>query len=99
MTRIRLGRRWWIAGLAVAVVVVVVLAPLASGDPDGLQRVAGDTGFVGQARNMIGGLLSGYEIPGIGDPVVSKVVSGLLGVAIVFLVIVGVGRLLARRRA
>jgi PDGLE domain len=99
MTRIRLGRRWWIAGLAVAVLVVIVLAPLASGDPDGLERVAGDTGFVGQASNMISGLLSGYEIPGIGDPAVSKVVSGLLGVAIVFLVIVGVGRLLARRRA
>ncbi len=95
----RPGRRWWIAGLALAALVVVVLAPLASGDPDGLNRVAADTGFIGQARNVIGGLLSGYQVPLVGDPALSKVLAGLLGVAIVFLVIVGVGRLLARRKA
>jgi hypothetical protein len=95
----RLGRRWWIAGLLVAVLVVVVLAPLASMDPDGLNRVAEDAGFVGQARNVIGGLLAGYELPFVGDPALSKVLSGLLGLAIVFVVIVGIGRLLARRKA
>ncbi|MFN2419307.1 MAG: PDGLE domain-containing protein, partial [Candidatus Limnocylindria bacterium] len=35
-----LPRWWWLAGLAVAALVVVILAPLASGDPDGLERVA-----------------------------------------------------------
>jgi hypothetical protein len=95
----RLGGRWWIAGLAVAALVVVILAPLASSDPDGLERVAEDHGFIGQAQNVIGGLLGDYAIPGIDDPAVSTILSGLLGVAIVFLVIVGIGRLLARRRA
>lgn len=94
----RAARRWWIAGLAIAVLVVVLLAPLASPDPDGLERVAEDQGFIDRAENLVGGLLSDYAIPGIDDPVVSTVVSGLLGLAIVVLAIVVLGRLLARRR-
>ena len=41
-------RYWWLAGLALAALVVVVLAPLASSDPDGLERVAIDAGFAEQ---------------------------------------------------
>jgi ABC-type Fe3+ transport system permease subunit len=93
------GRRWWIGGLAIAALVVVVLAPLASPDPDGLERVAEDQGFLDRARNVVGGLFSDYAIPGIDDPAVSTVVSGLLGLAIVVVAIVVLGRLLARRRA
>jgi hypothetical protein len=97
--RRRLGRWWWVAGIVIAALVVIVLAPLASPDPDGLERVATDTGFIGQARNFISGLLSGYEIPGISDPRLSTILSGLLGVAIVLGVMFVVGRVLARRRA
>ena len=94
-----LGRRWWFGGVVIAVLIVIVFAPLASSDPDGLERVAEDHGFIGNAQNVISGLFSGYEIPGIGDPAVSTILSGLLGVAIVLLVMVALGRLLARRRA
>ena len=97
--RTRLGRRWWVAGIAIAALVVIVLAPLASSDPDGLERVATDHGFIGQAQNLIAGLLSGYEIPGISDPRLSTILSGLLGVAIVAGVMFVLGRVLARRRA
>jgi hypothetical protein len=92
-------RRWWVAGLAIAAIVVVVLAPLASSDPDGLERVAEDQGFIDRAENFVGGLFSDYAIPGIDDPAVSTILSGLVGVAVVALLIVGIGRLLARRRA
>jgi ABC-type Fe3+ transport system permease subunit len=95
----RLGRWWWVVGLAIAAVVVVVLAPLASSDPDGLERVAEDTGFIERAQNFFSGLLSGYAIPGIDDPVVSTILSGLLGVAIVVGVVFVLGRVVARRRA
>ncbi len=97
--RRRLGRWWWVAGIAIAALIVIVLAPLASPDPDGLERVATDTGFIGQARNFISGFFSGYEIPGISDPRLSTILSGLLGVAIVLGVMFVVGRVLARRRA
>jgi ABC-type Fe3+ transport system permease subunit len=95
----RSRRRWWIGGLLIAVLVVVVLAPLASTDPDGLERVAEDLGFLDQAENVVGGLLGGYSIPGLEDPAISTIVSGLVGIAIVVLVIIGIGRLLARRKA
>ncbi len=95
----RLGRWWWVAGVAIAALVVVVLAPLASSDPDGLERVAEDQGFIDRASNFFSGILSDYAIPGIDDPAVSTIVSGLIGVAIVVGVMYLLGRLLARRRA
>jgi hypothetical protein len=94
----RLGRRWWIAGVAIAALVVVVFAPLASPDPDGLERVAEDQGFIDRAENFFSGLLGDYAIPGISDPAVSTIVSGLIGVAIVVVIMFALGRLLARRR-
>lgn len=97
--RSRLARWWWVAGIAIAALVVIVLAPLASPDPDGLNRVATDQGFIDRASNFVSGLFSGYAIPGIADPSVSKVVSGLIGVAIVVGLIYVLGRVLARRRA
>jgi peptidoglycan/LPS O-acetylase OafA/YrhL len=96
-TRRPLGRRWWVAGVAAAVLIVVFLAPLASGDPDGLERVAADQGFLDRAVNFWGGLLSGYAVPGVSGPL-STVLSGLLGVAIVLGVMLLLGRMLARRR-
>jgi hypothetical protein len=95
----RLGRWWWVAGVAIAALVVVVFAPLASPDPDGLERVAEDQGFIDRASNFFSGLLGDYAIPGISDPAVSTIVSGLIGVAIVLLIMFALGRLLARRRA
>jgi hypothetical protein len=97
--RSRVGRRWWIAGIAIAALIVVVFAPLASSDPDGLERVAADHGFIGQAQNVVSGLLSGYAIPGINDPAVSTILSGLIGIGVLLLVMFALGRALARRRA
>jgi hypothetical protein len=87
-----------VAGLAIAVLVVIVLVPLASTDPDGLERVAEDRGFLGQAQDAFYEILPGYSIPGVDDPIVSKVLAGLIGVAVIFGLMVGLGRLLARRR-
>jgi PDGLE domain len=93
------GRRWWLVGIAISVLIVVVLAPRASSDPDGLERVAEDTGFIGQAQNVVAGLFGDYAIPGIDDPAVSTVLSGLLGLAIILGLVFLLGRVLARRRA
>jgi hypothetical protein len=96
--RKRLGRWWWVAGIAIAVAVVIVLAPLASSDPDGLMRVAEDQGFLSQAQNFFSGLLGGYAIPGVDNAWLSKVLAGLLGVAVVVGMVYVLGRLVARRR-
>ena len=98
-SRRRLGRWWWVAGIAIAAVVVIVLAPLASPDPDGLNRVAADLGFIDRAANFFSGLFSGYAIPGVADPGMSRILSGLLGIVVVIGIVFLLGRLLARRRA
>jgi hypothetical protein len=92
-----LGRRWWLAGLAIAALVVIVLAPLASPDPDGLERVAEDQGFLESARDAIYSIIPDYALPGVEGPL-STILAGLIGVALVFAVMMLLGRLLARRR-
>jgi hypothetical protein len=92
-------RRWWIAGIAIAALVVIILAPLASQDPDGLERVAEDHGFLGLAQNFFAGLLGDYAIPGVDNAWLSTVLAGLLGVAIVIVVVFAIGKLVTRKRA
>jgi hypothetical protein len=86
-------------GIAIAAMVVIVLAPLASSDPDGLERVAEDQGFIERAQNFFSGLLGDYAIPGVDNEWLSTVLAGLLGVVIVVAIVLILGRLVARRRA
>jgi hypothetical protein len=86
-----------VVGLAIAALIVAVLAPLASGDPDGLERVAGDHGFLQSARDAIYSIIPDYTVPGV-DGNLSTILAGLIGIVIVFGLMVLVGRLLARRR-
>lgn len=90
---------WVLAGIVISVVVVVAAALFASGDPDGLERVAEDEGFIERAQDALYELFPDYTIPGIEDPVVTTVLSGLVGVAVVFALMWLVGRMLARRRS
>jgi hypothetical protein len=94
-----LKRSWWAAGLVVAGLVVVVLAPLASSDPDGLEWVADEHGFLDTAQDAVYSIIPDYVFPGVDDPVLSTILAGLVGVAVVFLAMVGLGWLLRRRRS
>lgn len=94
----RQGSWWWLGGLAIAALVVIVLAPLASSDPDGLERVAEDRGFLDRAQDAVYEILPDYSIPGIEDPFLTTVLAGLIGVVVLFGLMVLLGRLLARRR-
>ncbi len=86
-------------GLAAAVLLVVFVAPLASANPDGLERVAADTGFASSAEEPVfGGPLAGYGLAGVESDAVGTVVSGLVGVVVTFAVgLIGVGALRRRR--
>ena len=97
-SRGRLARFWWVVGLAIAALVVIVLVPLASSDPDGLQRVAEDQGFIGAARDALFSIIPDYTVPRL-DGNLSRILAGLIGVVIVFLAMILLGRFLARRRS
>lgn len=91
-----LRRRWWLVGLLIAVGVVVVLAPLASADPDGLERVATDQAFADRGEDAPFTIIPDYTIPGI-DGSLSTVLAGIVGVLVVFGLAWVIGRALARR--
>ena len=95
----RHGRRWWVlGGLAIAALVVVVAAYLASGDPDGLERVAEDIGFIDAGQDSPFTIVADYVFPGADGPM-ATILAGLLGIAAVFAVVWLVGKALSRRRA
>lgn len=84
-------------GLAAALLVVVLLAPNASSSPDGLERVAEDQGFAGEAVEAPDGLLSGYAVAGVADERASTILAGAIGVAVVTAVTLLAARLLRPR--
>lgn len=92
------GRGWVAAGLAIALA-VVLLAPLASADPDGLERVAEDLGFIELgAEAPPYEVLPDYTIPSLGETPISTIGSGAVGVLIVAGVALGIAYLVRRPR-
>jgi hypothetical protein len=88
---------WVLAALAIIVVVVVAAAYFASGDPDGLERVAGDQGFLDGAQGSPFSIIADYVFPGLGDGPLATIVAGIIGVIILFGLLWLIGRLLVRR--
>jgi cobalt/nickel transport protein len=94
--------------LAVAVLLAVFVSPWASSSPDGLEKVAGDKGFLNKAgekdQAWKNSPMKGYAVPGVKSEKTSTAVSGLVGVAItvvamlaVAMLAVGLGRLKSRK--
>lgn len=85
-----------LAGVGLALL-LVLFAPLASNDPDGLERVATDEGFADDAEQSDGGL-AGYSVPGVDNEAVSTILAGVIGVLAVTGLTLGAAFLLHRRR-
>ena len=89
------SKGWIIAGIAISLV-VVFLSPLASTDPDGLNRVATDLGFIDSARSNAGPL-AGYVIPFLANVSLSKIVAGAVGIIVVLGLAILAGRTLQKK--
>ena len=92
-------RRWfWIAGLAVTLLVAAVLSGFASSSPDGLERAAADAGFEHTAEDsaVAGSPLADYAIGGQ-DGALSGGAAGVIGVAITLLLAGGLALAVRRR--
>lgn len=81
-----------LVGLAIAVGAALI-SPLASGDPDGLERVAEDQGFLERAQDASFNIFPDYTIPGL-DGGLSTILAGVLGLLIVFALAYGISLIL-----
>jgi cobalt/nickel transport system permease protein len=93
------GRGWIVAGILVSLV-VVLLAPFASTNPDGLNRVALDLGIApAHTPSTAPALLPGYVIPALGQGGISRIVAGTIGLIVAALVIFLFARLLRKPKS
>ena len=91
------GARIWAAGYVIAIA-LVLLAPFASTSPDGLERVAEDSGFMSAAVSAPYSITSDYQLPGVQNEAVATALAGVVGVTVVYLLVAGCAYLLHRRR-
>ncbi len=91
-------RRLAILALVVALLVAGGLSLFASSAPDGLEKVAADTGFGGTAADSAtsGSPLADYQASFL-DGAVGRSLAGVVGVLVTLAVFYGLARLLRRR--
>jgi cobalt/nickel transport system permease protein len=92
------GKGWIYAGVLISLLAVLV-SPLASGDPDGLERVAKDFGFLDRGLDAPYQILPDYTIPFLGETALSTIVAGAVGALVVLGIMVLLGSLLKKKEA
>jgi cobalt/nickel transport system permease protein len=90
------GRGWIYAGVIISLL-AVLLSPFASADPDGLERVAKDIGFLSQGQSSPFQILPGYTIPFLGDTGLSTIISGTVGALVALGLVILAGNLLRKK--
>ena len=93
------NRKFYIAGFVISLFLAGVVSFYASSSPDGLEKVAGDIGFIETAKDNVNsdGSLADYGVKGIDNERASVGIAGVIGV-IGTAVIAGVGfKLIARK--
>ena len=78
----------WIGGLLLAII-LTVLSPLASANPDGLEWVAEQKGFLDISQEPLYQIIPDYVMPGLANEALATIVAGIIGVLIVFIVAIG----------
>ncbi len=77
------GAAVWAAGLLIALALAIA-SPLASANPDGLEWVAEQRGFLDTAQEPLFNLIPDYVFPGIPNEGLATVLAGIVGTLIVF---------------
>lgn len=90
------GRGWVVAGVLISLA-VVLLSPLASAYPDGLERVAENVGFIDAAQSAPYEILPDYTVPLLGETAFSTIVAGLIGALIALGLAIVAGRSLQKK--
>lgn len=92
--------RFILIGLAVSLVLAMFVSFYASSQPDGLEKVAEDIGFIDTAEDHALGdsALADYGLAGVENERVSVGIAGAIGVVVTAIVAFGGFALLARTR-
>jgi len=87
-------------GLVISLGLGMFVSPIASTWPDGLEKVAAALGFLGRAVKspLVPALIPDYALPGIASPAWATAVAGGIGTTVVFLIALGIARLIVPRR-
>lgn len=88
--------KWWHVALAI-VLMLVLISPLASSSPDGLEKVAEDEGFIHKASKSPLEVIADYVFPGIHNEALATILAGLVGAAGIFAIVYTIAWLLRRR--
>ena len=92
------GLGWIVAGVGISLLAVLI-SPLASGNPDGLEKVAADLGFLGSGLDAPYQILPDYSIPFLGDTALSTIMAGVVGATVLIGLVVLLGRNLRRQKS
>lgn len=84
--------------LLTALILAFFISPFASSSPDGLEKVAGDKGFLekGEIEPAVNSPIPDYTWPGIDNEGIATGLAGILGTLIVFGLAYGIGAILKR---
>ena len=93
------SRKFYIAGFIASLFLAGIVSFYASSSPDGLEKVAGDIGFIETAKDHTNadGTLADYGVKGIENQRASVGVAGVIGV-IGTAIVAGVGFTLIARK-
>jgi hypothetical protein len=88
-------------GLAVTAALVIVVAPRANSNPDGLEKVAADTGIDGavQPHSLGDGPFADYATTGVDHAALGTIIAGLVGVTATFVLCAALVYVVRRRRS
>jgi len=86
------GNKAILVGGSLISLILVILSPLASSHPDGLEWVAEKYHFMDTAKEALYNIIPDYAVPGIENPAAATIAAGVLGALVVFGVSYSVAR-------
>lgn len=89
-----------LVGILVSLIFAAVVSNFASSSPDGLEKVAEDTGFIESAQDsaVAGSPLADYGVAFVDNSFLSTGLSGIMGVVVTALIAFGLFKLLSRKQ-
>jgi cobalt/nickel transport system permease protein len=91
------GGRGWIAAGVIVSLLALLISPMASGNPDGLERVAENLGFLDVGQSAAYNILPDYTIPILGETALSTIFAGIVGILVLLGLVILIGRNLRKK--